>query len=106
MTLVPTFLGAHAVPAEYQGRTEDYVRLVIDEMLPAVQAWYQDSHFSASGVPLFCDVFCEENAFDLAQTEAVLRAGLARDMHPKVHADEFTNLGGVSLAVELGRCPR
>ena len=102
MTLVPTFLGAHAVPAEYQGRTEDYVRLVIDEMLPAVQAWYQESHFSASGVPLFCDVFCEENAFDLAQTEAVLRAGLARDMHPKVHADEFTNLGGVSLAVELG----
>jgi imidazolonepropionase len=102
ITLVPTFLGAHTVPAEYKGRTDAYVRLVIDEMLPAVQAWYQESHFSASGVPLFCDVFCEQNAFDLAQTEAVLRAGLARGMQPKLHADEFTDLGGVGLAVELG----
>ena len=102
ITLVPTFLGAHAVPSEYKGRAEDYVRLVIDEMLPAVQAWYQDSHFSASDVPLFCDVFCELNAFDLAQSREVLKAGLARDMRPKIHADEFTALGGVSLAVDLG----
>ncbi len=72
MTLIPTFLGAHAVPAEYKGRTDAYVRLVIDEMLPAVQAWYEESHFSASGVPLFCDVFCEENAFDLEQSRPVL----------------------------------
>jgi imidazolonepropionase len=102
MTLIPTFLGAHAVPAEYQGRTNDYVKLVIDEMLPAVQEWYQGSHFSAVGVPLFCDVFCEENAFDLEQSRRVLNAGLARGMRPKIHADEFTDLGGVSLAVELG----
>jgi len=102
ITLVPTFLGAHAVPKEYKGRTEAYVRLVIDEMLPAVQAWYEGSHFNASGVPLFCDVFCEQNAFDLAQTEAVLRAGLVRGMGAKLHADEFTDLGGVGLAVDLG----
>ena len=102
MTLIPTFLGAHAVPREYAGRTDAYVQLVIDEMLPAVHAWYQGSHFNAAAVPLFCDVFCEKNAFNLEQSEAVLRAGMARDMRPKIHADEFTNLGGVSLAVELG----
>jgi imidazolonepropionase len=101
ITLVPTFLGAHAVPAEYKGRTNAYVQLVIDEMLPAVQVWYEGSHFSASGLPLFCDVFCEENAFDLQQSRQVLSAGLARGMRPKIHADEFTNLGGVPLAVEL-----
>jgi len=67
-----------------------------------VQVWYEDSHFSASSVPLFCDVFCEQNAFDLAQTEAVLRAGLAREMRAKLHADEFTDLGGLRLAVDLG----
>jgi imidazolonepropionase len=102
ITLVPTFLGAHAVPREYKGQTDAYVHLVIDEMLPAVQAWYEDSHFSAASVPLFCDVFCEQNAFDLAQTREVLEAGLARGMQPKLHADEFTDLGGVGLAVELG----
>jgi imidazolonepropionase len=102
ITLVPTFLGAHAIPQAYQGRTAAYVQLVIEEMLPAVRAWYQQSHFYAAGTPLFCDVFCEDNAFDLAQSRRVLAAGLALDMMPKIHADEFTNLGGVSLAIELG----
>ncbi len=101
ITLIPTFLGAHAVPQEFKGNSEAYVALILEEMLPAVSDWFEDSHFSAKGVSLFCDVFCENNAFDLEQTRRVLLAGLALGMRPKIHADEFTNLGGVSLAVEL-----
>ena len=102
ISLVPTFLGAHAIPKEYQGHREAYVQLVIEEMLPAVQAWYQQSHFQAANVPLYCDVFCEANAFDLERTRRILTAGCRYGMVPKIHADEFTNLGGVKLAVELG----
>lgn len=100
--LLPTFLGAHAVPPEYKGRTEEYASLVIDEMLPAVARWYRSSHFSQAGTPLFCDVFCEAGVFDRLRSEQILKAGLALGLLPKLHADEFENLGGVSLAVELG----
>ena len=102
LTLIPTFMGAHAVPQEYKDRTEAYVQLIIEEMLPAVQAWYQQSYFSTNNLPLFCDVFCENNAYNLEQTRRTLTAGLKHDMIPKIHADEFTNLGGVSLSIELG----
>jgi imidazolonepropionase len=89
--LVPTFLGAHAVPPEYQGRAGDYVNLVVEEMLPAVRDW-----------SFFCDVFCEANVFDRDQSRRVLEAGLALGLLPKIHADEFTSLGGAALAAELG----
>jgi imidazolonepropionase len=102
MDLVPTFLGAHAVPPEYQGNADAYVDLVVDEMLPQVRAWYQDSRLAAQGKPLFVDVFCEENAFDLAQSRRVLEAGIDWGFPTKIHADEFTSLGGAGLAVELG----
>jgi imidazolonepropionase len=96
--LVPTFLGAHAVPPEYHGRTDDYVALVTDEMLPAVAAWAAER-----GVPLpFVDVFCEEGAFDLAQSRRVLERAREMGFPLKVHADEFAGLGGTGLAVELG----
>ncbi|MCB0180192.1 MAG: imidazolonepropionase [Anaerolineae bacterium] len=100
--IVPTFLGAHAIPSEYQGRADAYTDLVIDEMLPAAAAWYQASFFAARHIPLFNDVFCEQNAFNLDQSRRVLAAGLALGLPVKIHADEFTALGGVSLAVELG----
>lgn len=100
--LLPTFLGAHAVPPEYQGRTGDYVELVAEEMIPAAAEWYAASHFARSGTPFCCDVFCEEGVFDREQSRRVLEAGRAHGMRPKIHADEFKNLGGVSLAVELG----
>ena len=92
-----TFLPAHAIPEEYSGRTEDYVNLVIDEMLPAAAEW-----MISNKVDLFCDVFCEEGVFDLEQTRRILIA--ARDMGfaLKVHADEFVGLGGTALAVSLG----
>lgn len=99
--LIPTFLGAHAVPPAFQGRTDEYVDVVIEAMLPAAAAWYQGSVFAARGWPLFCDVFCEANVFDREQSKRVLETGLALGMPPKIHADEFKTLGGVALAVEL-----
>ncbi len=100
--LVPTFMPAHAVPPEFNGRAAAYVDWVVNEMIPAAAEWYQSSHFAADGRPLFCDVFCEQNAFDLDQSRRVLEAGLAHGLPAKIHADEFTTLGGVGLAVALG----
>ncbi len=102
LDLAPTFLGAHAVPPEYTGHTDAYVDLVCEEMLPAVRAWWESSHFAKSGVPLFNDVFCEAGVFDLAQTRRVLEAGLRLGLRPKIHADEFVALGGAQLAVQVG----
>jgi len=95
--LTPTFLAAHAVPAEYEGRTEAYTDLVIGEMLPAAAGWMEDKNS-----PLFCDVFCEEGVFDLAQTRRILQRAKDLGFRLKVHADEFVGLGGTALAVELG----
>lgn len=102
LDLIPTFIGAHAVPPEYKGRTDEYVDLVVEEMLPAVATWYKRSMFNVQRSTLFCDVFCEANVFTLEQSRRVLEAGLALGLPAKIHADEFANLGGVSLAVELG----
>jgi imidazolonepropionase len=104
--LVPTFLGAHAIPPEYKNCPDDYTNLVVEEMLPQAAEWFRNSQFAkqpqvAPNSPFFCDVFCEQNAFNLAQSRRVLKAGQALGMRPKIHADEFTSLGGVSLAVEL-----
>ncbi|HEX2622512.1 MAG TPA: hypothetical protein VHL11_20270, partial [Phototrophicaceae bacterium] len=70
--LIPTFMGAHAIPPEYAGHTDDYVDLVINDMIPAVADWYQQSHFKVRGVPLFIDVFCEQNAFTREQSHRIL----------------------------------
>jgi imidazolonepropionase len=102
VTLAPTFLGAHAIPAEYKADPQAYTELVIREMLPAAAEWYRQSVFFQRELPFFCDVFCEQNAFTLAQSRQVLIAGKALGMQVKIHADEFTSLGGVGLAVELG----
>jgi imidazolonepropionase len=100
--IVPTFLGAHAVPPEFEGDVSGYAEYVIREMIPLVAGWYRASLFAARGVPCFCDVFCEEGVFELAQAEAVLQAGLRHGLAPKLHADEFKNLGGVMLACGIG----
>jgi imidazolonepropionase len=99
--LVPTFLGAHAVPPEYRDRVDDYVTLVTEEMIPAAANWYTRSGFARRIVPLFGDVFCERNAFDADQSRRVLQAALAQGMTVKIHADEFSSIGGVALALEL-----
>jgi imidazolonepropionase len=95
--LVPTFLGAHAVPSEYQGRADEYVDLVVEEMLPRVAS----SLVTHSSLP-FCDVFCDEGAFTLEQSRRVLEAAQALGFGLKIHADEFKPLGGTKLAIELG----
>jgi imidazolonepropionase len=98
--IVPTFLGAHAVPEEYRGRTDEYVALVCDRMLPEVHRWWSAR---APGKPLpFVDVFCEEGVFDLNQSRRILTSARALGFPLKIHADEFASLGGTSLAVELG----
>ncbi len=94
--LVPTFLGAHAIPAEYKGNAEAFVALVVDEMLSAVAAL-------PDGVrPRFCDVFCEDGAFSLEQSRRILERAKALGLGLKIHVDEFKALGGTALAVQLG----
>ena len=94
LELVPTFLGAHALPAEYTDRADEYLALVVDEMLPAVRAL---------GFPLpFVDIFCDEGAFTPAQLEHVLGAARALGFPLKAHLDEFAALGGTPAAAELG----
>jgi imidazolonepropionase len=92
--LVATFLGAHAAPAEYDGRAGQYVDLVVGEMLPTVAG--------LETPPRFCDVFCEEGAFSLDQSRRILEAARALGLGLKIHVDEFQALGGTRLAVELG----
>jgi imidazolonepropionase len=98
-TLVPTFLGAHAVPAEFKGQPDAYVDLLVDEMLPAVAE--KSRTLGLARMP-FCDVFCEDGAFDLAQSRRILEAAQALGFPLKIHVDEFAALGGTKLAVALG----
>jgi imidazolonepropionase len=100
--LVPTFMAAHTVPPEFAGRADAYVELVVEELLPAALAWYEASGFKADDRPMFVDVFCEAHAFDLAQARRVLEAGRAAGLPLKAHVDQFTALGGLELALELG----
>lgn len=100
--LVPTFLGAHTLPPEYKDNPEGYVSLVINEMIPAVANWYQQSHFAAKNTPIFIDVFCEDHAFTLDQSRRFLQAGINAGLRAKIHADQFNDLGSVPMAVELG----
>lgn len=84
-----TFLGAHALPTEYKGRAEDYIKLVCEQMIPAVaQKQLADA----------VDVFCEGIGFSLSQTEQVFAAAQAHGLPVKVHAEQLSNLGGTELA--------
>jgi len=91
--LVPTFMGAHLVPGEYRENREEYIRLVCEEMLPAVQE---------QGLARFCDVFCEADTFTVEESRRILEAGLRAGLRPKIHADEIEAIGGSRLAGEIG----
>ena len=94
--VVPTFLGAHAVPAEFRSRpggTEAYVRSVIEEQLPGV---------AAHGRARFCDVFCENGVFTDDQSRRILQAAAGYGLVPRLHADELAPSGGAELAAEIG----
>lgn len=122
-TLVPTFMGAHAVPEEYKGQEDAFVDLVVNEMLPAVATMYlrhptyvqvetnyktemlpamAEAYGPPKVPPLFCDVFCEDGAFTVAQARRILTQAKVLGFRLKIHADEFVGLGGTKLAVELG----
>jgi imidazolonepropionase len=89
--LVPTFLGAHAVPAEYRDDPDGYLNLVVEEMLPR-----------ARGLAEFCDIFCDEGAFSHADSERLFEAAARLGFRLKIHAGEFRALGGAALAARYG----
>lgn len=91
--IVPTFLGAHVVPPEYRENREGYVRLLIDELLPAI---------ARDGLAACCDVFVEETAFSVDEARRILVAARAHGLVPKLHADQLSPGGGAELAAEVG----
>lgn len=91
--VVSTFLGAHAIPPEYRGRTDEYVDLVAEDMIPRV---------AEEGLAEFVDVFCEKGVFEVEQCRRILEAGARYGLRAKLHADEFTSSGGAELAAEMG----
>jgi len=92
-TLVATFLGAHEVPPEFRDRRADYVRLVCEEMIPAV---------ARERLAVACDVFCEPGVFSVAEARTVLAAARRHGLALKLHADELDGSGGAELAVDMG----
>lgn len=90
--IVPTFLGAHAVPDEYRGRTDEYLDFIIGKVLP---------HVAKDGLAEFCDVFCEQGVFSVEQSRCLLLAAREYGLRLKLHADEIVPLGGAELAAEL-----
>lgn len=89
----PTFMGAHALPSEYERRSAEFIDFMIEEVLPAVCEWE---------LAEFCDVFCEEKAFSLEESRKMLMAAKKAGLEPKIHADEITSMGGAELAAEVG----
>lgn len=89
--LAATFMGAHEVPPEYRGRQADYVRLIIQEMIPAV-----------AGHAEWCDVFCDRGFFTPEESAAILEAGKAAGLKPRLHADELAASGGPAVAARVG----
>ena len=89
--IVPTFLGAHDYPPEYRDRREDYVALLVEEMLPAV---------AESGLAEYCDIFTESHVFGLEESRKVMRRGAELGLGIRMHVDQLTPLGGAELALQ------
>jgi len=90
--IISTFLGAHAVPPEYEGKTDDYVELIVSEMIPRI---------AKEELAEFCDVFCEEGIFSTAQTKKILLTAIKYGIKPQIHIDEIVDTNGAVLAAEL-----
>ena len=91
--ILPTFMGAHAFPGDYKNKKEEYVSLLIDEMIPEVKR---------QGIAKFIDVFCENGYFNIDQSRRILEAGKSAGLTPRIHADEFYNFGASTMAGEVG----
>lgn len=92
MTIVPTFLGAHAIPPEYQNRKADYIQEITERMIPYV---------GSKKLAVFCDVFCEKGYFELEESNAILLKGKQHGLIPKIHAEELTSSRGSEIAAAL-----
>ena len=92
MDVVPTFMGAHALPPEYKENREGYLKLLCEEMIPAA---------AKQKLAKFCDVFCETGVFTAEESRRILQAGLDNGLIPKIHADEIDPIGGSQLAGEI-----
>ncbi|MBA7643182.1 Imidazolonepropionase [subsurface metagenome] len=92
LDVVSTFLGAHAIPPEYKGRTDDYVNLIISEMIPKI---------ASEGLAEFCDVFCEEGIFSTEQTQKIINAAKIYGIKPQIHIDEIVDTNGAILAAKI-----
>ncbi len=93
LTFVSTFLGAHALPPEFQGKVPEYVFLLCEKWIPEIAR----RHLAD-----FCDVFCEKGVFEIEDSRRILLAGKRLGLMPRIHADEFYPLGGAELAAEVG----
>ncbi len=93
MDVIPTFMGAHALPPEYKENREGYLKLLCEDMIPAV---------AKQKLATFCDVFCETGVFSAEESRRILQAGLDNGLTPKIHADEIDAIGGSQLAGEIG----
>jgi imidazolonepropionase len=91
--IVPTFLGAHSVPKEFKNNRKDYIDLLTEEMIPRI---------AEGKLAEFCDVFCEEKAFNLEESRKILETGKRYGLKPKIHADQLSSGGGAELAAEVG----
>lgn len=91
--IIPTFMGAHAIPEEFKDNPDAYVELIVEEMIP---------YIAKENLAKFCDVFCEEGVFTVQQAERILIAGKAHGLIPKIHADEMVESGGAQLAAKVG----
>ncbi|HEV3409553.1 MAG TPA: imidazolonepropionase, partial [Chthoniobacterales bacterium] len=91
--VVPTFLGAHAVPEDFHGKPDAYADSIIEEMLPQV---------AAGKLAAFCDIFCERGYFDIPTARRILTAAKQHELGLRMHADQLTNSGAAELAAELG----
>ncbi len=93
LEIVPTFLGAHDVPTEFKDNRQEYVRQVIEDMIPRV---------ARDGLAQFCDVFCDKGYFSVEEARAILQAAKQAGLGLRIHADELAHSGGARLAAELG----
>ncbi len=91
ITIKATFLGAHAIPAEYKNNREGYIKLLIEEMLP---------YIASDNLADYIDVFCETGYFTVAETIQIMEAGTKYGLIPKIHVNQFTAIGGVKAAVD------
>ena len=92
LDIVSTFLGAHAIPLEYKDKPDDYVELIISDMIPKIVK---------EGLAEFCDVFCEKGIFSIEQSRKILKTALRYGLKPQIHIDEIVDTNGALLAAEL-----